>query len=477
MTLGRGRIRYELAVCLLATSGSLAAVSFVHLHSPQFPGALRGSFVVGADGVVVLLWRHYIFHRLIPSVLLPQHRVFFTLYRFLSWTVVAPGLCFIKIQQCFPRTQLQRQTGDPMFWNVACSICFCFTMVLLLNFVLFDCVTVVLATLVSLAQNWRSRKQTSWSPSLHHRRTAPSSKPKVAKQTTVHEPSSRLQTVRATICTLLTVLTVFRGFQIAREDPIVNRVTVQISHLPAAIDGFQILHLSDLHIGISVGKSRMERTVRRANQACADSACDLVVLTGDAVDGHPEYMSLALEPLRALGGIAPPPKLFVTGNHDHMHGQVDKVMDALAGLGFEVLTNGSIRLPKGNASLDQLVVAGVYDLSSSRITPEYEPSVPIALNNAIPGEDTIIVLAHQPNHFQEVSRYGVDLVLSGHTHSGQVFPMTIGAWFGNQRFAGYYPRSATEGTASYVSAGTHWWGPPVRFTTHHHEIVHITLTR
>jgi predicted MPP superfamily phosphohydrolase len=258
---------------------------------------------------------------------------------------------------------------------------------------------------------------------------------------------------------------------IASEDPIVVHVTVPIRQLPESLDGFRIIQLSDLHVGVSVGRTRVERVVKIVNELCSqtkdNNKCDLVALTGDIIDGEPYQLIKGIEPLKKL--VTDIPKLFVTGNHEHIHQNVDHSLEVLSEMGIDCIVNDNIRLPKGKSG-QKLVIVGLTDFSVGK-NRGWEQR---AFEGTKPNQDTIILLAHQPNHLRVARQYGVDLMLSGHTHAGQFFPGTIGAWLFNSKYSGYYP---SKETAVYVSAGTHWWGPPVRFTTRHHEITDITLIK
>ena len=117
-------------------------------------------------------------------------------------------------------------------------------------------------------------------------------------------------------------------------------------------------------------------------------------------------------------------------------------------------------------------MVGLDDLSSRQNRGKEQE----AFDGIKPESDTVILLAHQPNHLRVAETNGVDLMLSGHTHAGQFFPGTIGAWMFNSRYSGYYPSHRGK-TAVYVSAGTLFWGPPIRFSTRHHEITDIRLVR
>jgi hypothetical protein len=274
---------------------------------------------------------------------------------------------------------------------------------------------------------------------------------------------------------LVTAKIVLQGALIATEDPIVTLITVPIQNLPQSLENFRIIQLSDMHVGVSVGRTRMEKTIQLANNLCetkkSDKKCDLLALTGDLIDGDPNHLMKAIEPLHRLGpSNYKVPKIFVTGNHEHLHYNVDKVIRVLKEMGIDSLMNDNIRLPKKKSRNDQLVLVGLDDLSSKESRGEEQK----AFFNTMPGKDIIVLLAHQPNHLSQAELYGSDLMISGHTHAGQMMPFHIGAWIWNTKYSGYYPSTKT---AVYVSAGTHWWGPPVRFTTRHHEITDIRLTR
>ena len=299
---------------------------------------------------------------------------------------------------------------------------------------------------------------------------------------------ARTRRWRPTATFLLSAKIVLCGALIAKEDPVVVKVEVPMPNLPASLDGYRIIQLSDVHVGVSVGRTRVERTVGMVNELCRANAesdgrrkCDLIALTGDLIDGDPRHLTRAIEPLGRL--VPDADRLFVTGNHEIMHGNADGVISALSRIGIESLVNANVRLPRdgggdAHAPDRKIVVVGLEDYSSLRGSRETREEAS-AFDGGEQGVDAIVLLAHQPNHLASATRgRGVGLALSGHTHAGQFFPGTLGAWLLNARYSGYYPPSSrNHGAAVYVSAGTHWWGPPVRFTTRHHEITDVRLVR
>lgn len=421
---------------------------------------------------IVLCWRHYMFYRLqsqaqeyqeeptTPRNHQRHYTFFLLLQQILPWTygiscaIVASAMFFLPIQFIFEDAQLNPKTGEPYPFGMLCAICHAFVGVLFgLTFISDSIFFMGRKILILLSNNNIIPHQTYHAIILRARSSADLIIP---------------------ILFLLTAKIVLGGVLIALENPVVNVMKVPIPQLP--MENFRIIQLSDLHIGVSVGKSRIEKTIQIANDLCngeinndEDNKCDLIAITGDLIDGDPYHLMKALQPLQNLGN-SRIPKIFVTGNHEHLHYNVERVIKVLSEMGIDSLMNDNTRLPKGKLRKEQLVVVGLDDLSSK----ESRGKAQKAFHDTIPGKDTIILLAHQPNHLKIAEMYGSDLMLSGHTHAGQMFPFTIGAWIWNAKFSGYYP---SEKTSVYVSAGTHWWGPPVRFTTRHHEIVDIRLTR
>mmetsp|Transcript_28578 Transcript_28578/g.60315 ORF Transcript_28578/g.60315 Transcript_28578/m.60315 type:complete len:417 (+) Transcript_28578:241-1491(+) len=412
--------------------------------------------------IFILIWRNYIYNRLYyrsqpareeekedHDNIFMQQLVSPHWYN-ASSIIVVFGNCLLPIQILFGDHQLNPDTGDPYLFGMFCALCHAFIGALfLLNILIDGCIFIV-------------RKILEWGKMQQF-------------QVLMMQLGKKTHRLRAPVTFLLSAKIVLGGAMIAMEDPVVVKITVPIRQLPESLDNFRIIQLSDLHIGVSVGRSRVERAVKIVNGLCSEpkngSKCDLVALTGDVIDGEPYHLMAAIEPFRHLVPGKSTSKLFVAGNHEHIHQNVDHVIEVLSDLGIDSIVNESIRLPKKNPRKKQLVVVGFDDLSSRQSRGKEQHSL---FDGTEPGKDTIVLLAHQPNHLKVAQRHGVDLMLSGHTHAGQFFPGTLGAWLLNAKFSGYYP---SEETAVYVSAGTHWWGPPVRYTTRHHEITDIRLIK
>jgi len=182
-----------------------------------------------------------------------------------------------------------------------------------------------------------------------------------------------------------------------------ERVEITLKRLPKKLDGFRIVHLSDLHHSPQTPLKHIERAVRIANRLQAD----MVALTGDYVSHDPEYIppvAAAVAKLKSRFGT-----FACLGNHDHWT-DPELVTHMFRGEGINVLVNEGLRLETPNGSF---WLAGVDDHMVAKT------DVPAALLGSYPDEMKLL-LAHNPIIFREAARYKVDLTLSGHTHGGQI---------------------------------------------------------
>ncbi len=178
---------------------------------------------------------------------------------------------------------------------------------------------------------------------------------------------------------------------------------IALEKLPAEFHGFRVVQLSDIHHSPFMDEDRISEAVRRANELRPD----LAVLTGDYISHSREYIAGCA---RALGRLQAAHGVFaVLGNHDHW---TDGAMmrEALASQGIRVLCNESERIERNGSHIR---LAGVDDIMVKR------DDLPKALEETNWGE-TRILLSHNPAIIREAARAGVDLVLSGHTHGGQI---------------------------------------------------------
>jgi len=188
---------------------------------------------------------------------------------------------------------------------------------------------------------------------------------------------------------------------------VVEQVTIPIAGLAAARHGCRIVQLSDLHSG-RTALSHIERSLAMA----LDLKPDFLVITGDFVDSeHADVDALC----RVLRKITPRVEtLGITGNHDFGAGFAnsafaDQTCASLAGAGIRMLRN---EIYHPHAGPGELCFAGLDDFWSRRFRP--------AILQETPADASLIVLSHNPDSFETLDAYRFHLMLSGHTHGGQV---------------------------------------------------------
>ncbi len=242
----------------------------------------------------------------------------------------------------------------------------------------------------------------------------------------------------------------------------VRRVEIRLGRLPAALDGFRIVQICDLHVGSVVGREWVERVAAELRRLRGD----LVAVTGDLVDGAPDRLRFELEPLAGLE--APWGVFFVTGNHEYYSGAADWIPE-LERMGMRVLRNERVEIGGGAESFD---LVGIDDYDGAGMEPGHGPDLPGALAGRDSGREAIL-LAHQPRAVHEAAELGVGLVLSGHTHGGQLWPWNHLVRLQQPYVEGLHRHGPTR---IYVSQGTGVWGPPLRLGTTC-EITELTLRR
>ena len=221
-----------------------------------------------------------------------------------------------------------------------------------------------------------------------------------------------------------------------------------------------IVQLSDVHIGGLIDKNFIKDIVSRVNKLNPD----IVVITGDLVDIALEYAKPALNELVNLQSKYG--TYFIVGNHEYIHG-VEEIIQTVNALGIKTLENENLYIGEENSGFN---LAGVYDVAGYR-REHHMPDLEKALHNQDSDSPTVL-LAHQPRYINEVKE-GVDLVLSGHTHGGQLYPFRVLVKIVQPYLAGLYQHN--ENTQIYVNKGTGFWGPPMRLGASS-EITYITLS-
>lgn len=244
------------------------------------------------------------------------------------------------------------------------------------------------------------------------------------------------------------------------REPELREVTVPLSRLPAALDGLTVVQVSDLHVGPTIRRDLVASLVARI-QALKP---DLIVLTGDLVDGSVAHLRSQTEPLGQLR--APHGVYAVTGNHEYYSG-ADAWIAELRRLGIRTLRNERIDIAKDGAVFD---LAGIDDWTAHRFGHGHGANLPKALQGRDPTRE-LVLLAHQPKAIVEAAALGVGLQLSGHTHGGQIWPFGFIVKLVQPYVAGLAKHGPTW---IYVSSGTGYWGPPMRLAAPA-ELTRITL--
>lgn len=225
--------------------------------------------------------------------------------------------------------------------------------------------------------------------------------------------------------------------------PPVKELEVVLSDLPPAFEGYRLIQLTDLHLSKLFPRAWAEQVVAKANAQEAD----LIVITGDLMDGSLEARKEDTEPLgglRAKDGV-----LVIPGNHEYYYGY-EGWMERYRRLGMTLLRNSHLVLRKGEG---QLVVAGLTDSASVR-SGHPEPDLAGALAGAPVGAP-VILLDHKPGAAPQAAAAGVRLQLSGHTHGGMVIGLDrLVARFNNGFVSGLY---RLGGMQLYVNNGTAMW--------------------
>ena len=221
---------------------------------------------------------------------------------------------------------------------------------------------------------------------------------------------------------------------------------ISLSHPGLAPDTIiKLVQISDMHLGPTQGEARLQKVM----DAIEAEAPDIIVSTGDMVDG---LMHDSVELARKFSSLkAPLGKFAVMGNHEYYAG-VDYSMEFHKSAGFRLLRDEAVSPAPG------LTLVGV-DFHERVV-----PGAPGALEESslfakVPADDLVIMLKHVP-YVQEGSARRFALQLSGHTHNGQIFPFNLPTRVIYPYITGTYLLSG--GGKLHVSRGTGSWGPPVR---------------
>jgi len=192
-----------------------------------------------------------------------------------------------------------------------------------------------------------------------------------------------------------------------------TKLDIKIKGLPEKFENFTITHISDLHFGKFVNSDFIKKSVETVNKL--DS--DIVVITGDFVEWmcyREKYVKLCMQ---EIASIRPREGVYaVLGNHDHKS-DAKRITEELQRIGVCVLRNESTRLKRGNTAIQ---ILGVDDMVEEKDNMEKTLS-------GVNESEVKILMSHSPDIAENYKLRGVDLILSGHTHGGQICLPFIGA--------------------------------------------------
>jgi predicted MPP superfamily phosphohydrolase len=250
----------------------------------------------------------------------------------------------------------------------------------------------------------------------------------------------------------LCVIALFQGLR----PPVVQSYDVALKGLPDEMDGTVIIAMSDLHLGSQLGAKWLADRVAQVEA----QRPDMVVLLGDILEGHREPQD---ELLLTLGRLSAPLGVWaVPGNHEFHHGRGTS-LTLMEQVGLHVLRNRWVEVKPG------LTLVGVDDFTTLHRAADRRDCLSLALAGRPPG--ATILLSHTPWQAERASAAGVGLMLSGHTHGGQIWPFGYITRLVYPLLAGRYE---VGGTTVIVCRGTGVWGPRMRLWRPA-EILRLTL--
>ncbi len=217
-------------------------------------------------------------------------------------------------------------------------------------------------------------------------------------------------------------------------------------------DHLKILMASDFHLGNIVGENHLKKFVHLIEE----TSPDIVLIPGDLIDDHIEPF-LKENMGKTLKGIKAPLGVYATlGNHDYYGNDDKKIVEEMERLGIEVLTDEVT-----------MIENGIYLIGRNDNTDENRAGIN-ELVATLEKSKPMIMLDHQPNELDAAMENGIDLILSGHTHRGQVFP---GNLITNRLYENDYGLLKKGDLHSIVSSGFGTWGPPLRLGTRSEVVI------
>lgn len=249
---------------------------------------------------------------------------------------------------------------------------------------------------------------------------------------------------------LVSVYGVFNVYNVQTKN-----ISLDIENLPESWKGKKAVHITDVHLGAILRDGHMQRIVKEVDKVKPD----IIFITGDlfdSIDGNIKYFQDSLKSLSAPLGV-----FFVTGNHETYLG-VETAEQIFEGTNIIMLDNEL-------AEIDGVQIVGIAYPEEARKKNIVESIKGI---EGFSNEKTNILLNHEPIEIEGIKNLGIDLMLTGHSHKGQMWPFN---YITNSLFKGYDYGFFKEGDFHlYASCGVGVWGPTMR-TSGHSEVVVINF--
>ena len=226
------------------------------------------------------------------------------------------------------------------------------------------------------------------------------------------------------------------------KEPIVNYVNVKQNRFKGKT--YTIVQISDMHIGGLIDQDFVKKSVEKINALNPD----LIAITGDLSDAHVSVIKDTIDELQYLKSRFG--TFYVVGNHEYFH-NINDTLTYLKTLNIHVLENSSMKV-------DEFYIAGVYDLFGYRVE-HHIPNISAAMHN-IPKNTPSLLLAHQPKYLNYLEDFTPSLILSGHTHGGQIWPFGYLVKLAQPYLKGLH--TIGKNRHIYVNSGIGFWGPKMR---------------
>jgi predicted MPP superfamily phosphohydrolase len=259
--------------------------------------------------------------------------------------------------------------------------------------------------------------------------------------------SSDYVPVLGTVMSVIILLLFLRGFWNAWT-PIVRTYEITLPKAAGDLKELQVAVASDLHLGTLVRRRYLNVLVNRINAMQPD----LILFPGDVLDD-------SLEPFIRQGMSEPMSRLkarfgtfAVLGNHEYFGGHIDDYIHRMKEIGIEVLTDRTLQIA------NSFYIAGRKDKTAERATPTgrlTHADLLAGVDHTMP----ILMMDHQPYEYDRAAASGVDVLLSGHTHRGQMMPNHLITKRLFELDWGYKQKGSLH---AIVSSGYGTWGPPIR---------------